>query len=181
MIGVAAPSPLWFATRGTGIATLLLMTAVVVLGVLTASGARSWIWPRFLSAGLHRNLSLLTVALLAVHIVTAVADPFAKLGWRAAVIPFSSNYRPFWLGLGVVASELLAALVVTSLLRPYLGYRPWRATHWLAYAAWAIALVHGLGTGSDARAPWSIGLTVSCTLAVTFPVLSACRTVRVRP
>jgi len=157
MIGVAAPSPLWFATRGTGIATLVLLTTVVVLGIVSATGARSWIWPRFLSAGLHRNLSLLTVAFLALHIVTAVADPFANLGWRAAMIPFSSSYRPFWLGLGVVSSELLAALVVTSLFRPHLGHRPWRATHWLAYAAWAIALVHGLGTGTDARAPWSIG------------------------
>jgi methionine sulfoxide reductase heme-binding subunit len=93
MIAAAAPSPLWFATRGAGTATLLLLTAVVVLGIVTAgSAARSRVWPRFVSAELHRNLSLFTVAFLLIHIVTAVADPYAKLGWRDATIPFVSAY-----------------------------------------------------------------------------------------
>ena len=33
-----------------------------------------------------------------------------------------------------------------------LGLRTWRAVHWLAYLCWPVALVHGLGTGSDVRA-----------------------------
>jgi sulfoxide reductase heme-binding subunit YedZ len=145
----------------------VLLTAVVLLGVLTAgSAARPGVWPRFLSAGLHRNLSLLAVVFLVAHIVTAVADPYAKLGWRDATIPFASSYRPLWLGLGVVAGEMLAALVVTSLLRPLLGFGMWRAIHWLAYASWPVALLHSLGTGTDAPARWSMWLVAGCTLAV---------------
>lgn len=166
MIAAAGPSPLWFATRGAGTATLLLLTATLTLGVLTASGSRSWIWPRFLSAGLHRNLSLFTVVFLLVHITTAVADPYAKLGWRDATIPFVSPYRPLWLGLGVVAGELLLTLVVTSLIRPMVGHPVWRAIHWLAYVSWPVGLLHSLGTGSDAKAAWSIALAVACTVTV---------------
>src|ERR1700738_414859 len=146
MIAAAVPSPLWFATRGAGTATLLLLTGVVALGVVTAgSAARSRIWPRFVSAEMHRNLRLFTVAFLLAHVVTAVADPYAKLGWRDAAIPFVSAYRPFWLGLGVVAGQLVVALVVSSALRPLLGFRAWRAVHWLAYASWAVALFRAPG------------------------------------
>jgi sulfoxide reductase heme-binding subunit YedZ len=171
MIAAAAPSPLWFATRGAGTATLLLLTAVVVLGIVTAgSAARSRVWPRFVSAELHRNLSLFTVAFLLIHIVTAVADPYAKLGWRDATIPFVSAYRPFWLGLGVVAAQLVVALVVSSALRPRLGFRAWKALHWLAYASWPVAIVHATGTGTDAPAWWSLAIVAGCTLAVVSAV-----------
>jgi sulfoxide reductase heme-binding subunit YedZ len=171
MMASASPSPLWFATRGAGTATLLLLTVVVVLGILTAgSAARSRIWPRFVSAELHRNVSLFAIAFLLVHIVTAVADPYAKLGWRDAAIPFVSAYRPFWLGLGVVAGELVVALVVSSALRPLLGFRTWRALHWLAYASWPVAIFHSLGTGTDAPASWSLAIIAGCTLAVVAAV-----------
>lgn len=162
----AAPSPLWFATRGSGWAALLLLTVTVTLGVLTAGGARDNLWPRFVSEGLHRNLALLSVVFLAIHIVTAISDPFARLAWRDAVLPFVSNYRPLWLGLGVIAAELIAAMIVTSLSRSVIGYRPWRFIHWAAYASWPIALIHSLGTGTDARAAWSIGLTTGCIACV---------------
>jgi len=171
MIAAAAPSPLWFATRGAGTATLLLLTGVVALGILTAgSSARSRIWPRFVSAELHRNLSLFAVVFLLAHVVTAVADPYAKLGWRDAAIPFVSSYRPFWLGLGVVAAELMLALVVSSALRPLLGFRAWKTVHWLAYASWPVAIFHSLGTGTDAPAAWSVALVGACTLSVVAAV-----------
>jgi len=104
-------------------------------------------WPRFLTTGLHRNLSLTAVLFLALHIVTAVVDPFTHLGWLAAVVPFSSYYRTFWLGLGVIAFELLIAITVTSLVRGLIGLSAWRAIHWLSYASWPIAVLHGFGTG----------------------------------
>jgi methionine sulfoxide reductase heme-binding subunit len=171
MIAASTPSPLWFATRGAGTATLLLLTAVVVLGVVTAgSAARSRVWPRFLSAELHRNLSLFTVVFLIAHIVLAVADPYAHLGWKDAAIPFASAYRPFWLGLGVIAGELFVALIVTSLLRPLLGFTMWRTLHWLAYASWPVAMLHSLGTGTDAPARWSLALAAACALAVTVAI-----------
>jgi sulfoxide reductase heme-binding subunit YedZ len=167
VIAAATPSPLWFATRGAGTATLLLLTAVVALGILTAGSApRSRLWPRFVSAELHRNVSLFAIAFLLAHIVTAVADPYAKLGWRDAAIPFVSAYRPFWLGLGVIAGELVVALVVSSALRPQLGFRAWKAVHWLAYASWPVAMLHSLGTGTDAPALWSLVIVAGCTLTV---------------
>ncbi len=164
---IAAGRVDWYLTRSTGTVALLLLTAIVVLGVLSplrVPGTQRW--PRFTIGVLHRDLSLLAVATVAVHVVTSVLDTYAPISWLDAVIPFHSSYRPIWLGLGAAASDLLLALVLTSLVRPRLGYARWRGIHWLAYACWPLAVFHGLGTGSDASAEWMTIVTLVC-LAVT--------------
>jgi sulfoxide reductase heme-binding subunit YedZ len=161
---------LWFATRGAGIVSLLLFTAVTCLGVLAVLRWQSSSWPRFLTVEFHRNLALLSVGFLATHIVTAIVDPFTSLGVFAAAIPFASGYRPLWVGLGTVALDLLLALVVTSLLRARIGQRAWRAVHWLAYGAWPLAVVHGIGTGTDTAAWWMRGIDVASIAAVALAV-----------
>ena len=142
---------LWFATRGSGTVAFLALTAVVVLGILGTQRLERLRVPQFLVAGLHRNLTLPALVVLGVHIGTSVADSYAPVGLKDAFVPFVSAYRPIWLGLGTLAFDLLLALTITSLLRTRIGLRRWKALHWLAYAAWPVALVHALGTGSDAQ------------------------------
>src|SRR5205814_7533449 len=138
-------------TRGSGVVALLLLTAGLILGIVGTLRWRSDRWPRFAVVAIHRNLTLFAIVFVVVHVVSTVVDGFAPIGLKDAVIPFVSRYRPLWLGFGALAFDLLLALVVTSLLRSRIGYRTWKLVHWLAYAAWPIALVHGLGSGSDAR------------------------------
>ena len=157
---------LWYTTRGAGAVTLVLLSSSVVLGILSVLRVQSAAWPRFLTTGLHRNLALMTLVFLALHIVTAVVDPFTHLGWLTAVVPFSSYYRTLWLGLGTIAFELLLAIVATSLVRGFIGQAAWRWVHWLTYAAWPLGVLHGLGTGTDAWSPWFFVLTVICVGAV---------------
>jgi sulfoxide reductase heme-binding subunit YedZ len=157
---------LWYTTRGAGAVSLVLLSAVVVLGILSVLRVQSTGWPRFLTVGLHRNLSLMTLVFLALHIFTAIVDPFTHLGWLSAVVPFSSYYRTFWLGLGTIAFELLLAIVVTSLIRAFIGQAAWRLVHWLSYASWPIAVVHGAGTGTDAFSAWLFALQAVCVIAV---------------
>jgi sulfoxide reductase heme-binding subunit YedZ len=164
------PSALWYLTRGTGATTLILMTVSVALGVVNVRRLTTPAVPRFVLDAVHRNASLLALAFLAVHIVTALLDSFAPINLIDAVIPFTSVYRPLWLGLGALASDLLIAVAITSVLRRRLGYGAWRATHWLAYASWPVAVLHGLGTGSDAKATWMLALTAGCIAVVLVAV-----------
>jgi len=157
---------LWYATRATGLVTLLLLTASVLLGVLTAGRFASPKWPRFLTQGLHRNVSLLVLVFLAVHVITTVIDTYTSISPAAAFIPFASSYKAGWLSLGAVALDLLLALTLTSVARNRLGYRSWRSVHWLAYACWPVALAHGLGIGTDRRTTWVFALTVGCVASV---------------
>ncbi len=163
-------SILWYATRGGGVVSLLLLTAVVVLGVLSVLRWQSPAWPRFVTNGLHRNLALVAVVFLTLHIVTAVVDPFTALGWNAALVPFSSSYRQLWLGVGVVALYLIVAVVVTSLLRGLVGARAWRLVHWLTYACWPIAVIHSVGTGSDTRFGWMLAIYAGCIAMVAVAI-----------
>jgi len=145
---------------------LLLMTAVVLLGVLVNRQGRLPGLPRFAVTGLHRNLSLLAVLFLVIHVVTAILDPFVTIGWVATVVPLASPYRPVWIGLGAVALDLMAALVLTSLARARIGRRAWRAVHWLAYACWPLSLAHGLGSSGDLRSGPLLWLSAACAAAV---------------
>jgi predicted ferric reductase len=165
-LAAAGPSAYWYLTRATGVVALVLLTVSVVLGVLGPLRVSAPRWPRFAIDSLHRDVSLLVLAVLAIHIVTTVLDSFAPISLINSVIPFTGSYRPLWVGLGALSFDLLVALVVTSLVRRRLGYRAWRAIHWLAYASWPVAVLHGLGTGSDAKAWWSLLITVACVVAV---------------
>ena len=162
---------LWYLTRGSGAVALLLLTVSVVLGVANTTRWKTDRWPRFLVYGLHRNVTLLALAFTVIHVITTIADSFAPIGLVDTFIPFLSPYRPFWLGLGTVAFDLLLALIVTSFLRRRIGTRAWKAVHWLAYASWPVAMMHSLGTGSDAKSGWMLFLGVVCGVAVVASVL----------
>jgi sulfoxide reductase heme-binding subunit YedZ len=162
----------WYLTRSTGAVALLLLTGSLALGVADVHRLSSPRWPRFVVDSLHRSLSLLALVFLLLHILTAVLDSFAPISLTAAVVPFASSYRPLWLGLGAISFDLMLALIITSVLRQRIGHAAWRATHWLAYACWPIALLHTLGTGSDVKSTWLLALSVACLALVVAAVLA---------
>jgi DMSO/TMAO reductase YedYZ heme-binding membrane subunit len=157
---------LWYLTRGTGLVALLLLTGSLVLGIVHADRRRPLGAPRMIVDSAHRTISLLVVVLLTIHVATAVLDSFAPVALLDAVIPFTGSYRPFWLGLGALALDLLVAVTITSVLRARLGHRVWRGVHWMAYACWPVAVLHGLGTGSDTKSRWTLLLTLGCVVLV---------------
>ena len=156
----------WYLMRATGIVSLLLLTIVVALGVATSTRMRPRGTPLYVTTAVHRNASLLAVVFLGIHVVSAVIDPEASVQLTAVLVPFTSHWAPFWVGLGALALDLVAALVVTSLVRHRLPYALWRRIHWVAYAAWPLALVHGLGAGSDRATEWMRVVDALCVAAV---------------
>ena len=166
MHGITSSTALWYASRATGVVSLVLLSAVMIIGMLVNRQGRLPGLPRFAVLGLHRNLSLLAVAFVAVHVISAVADSFVSISLAAAVIPFVSAYQPFWLGLGAVSLDLMGALIVTSLLRRFIGRRTWRVVHWLAYASWPVAVAHSVGSSKDMQNGPLLSLAVACILAV---------------
>ena len=157
---------LWYLTRASGLVSIVLLSATIVLGVVASVGWTTTRWPRFLSQDVHRNLSLLCITFVGVHVVTTVADGYVPIGFLDVVLPFRSAYRPLYLGLGALCFDLLLAVLITSGLRHRIGYGSWRFVHWLAYLCWPIALVHGLGSGTDTPLPVVIAIEVACTIAV---------------
>jgi predicted ferric reductase len=170
-IVVNSSTPLWYTTRATGLVALVLLTLGMALGLLSSVGFYRESWPRFVTLGLHRNVSLLALTFTVVHVLTTVLDSFVSIPLPDAFIPFISSYRPIWLGLGAIAFDLMIALIGTSLLRARMGARTWRLVHWSAYLCWPVAVLHGLGTGTDTRARWVLILTVACVLVIAAMLL----------
>ena len=158
---------LWYASRATGAVTLVLFTAAVVLGILTAGRAGVAGLPRAGLQRLHRSLSLVAMAFLAVHIVTAIVDGYVDITWWDVVVPFAAGYDPFWVGLGTVAVDLVLAIGLTSALRRHLPLPVWRGVHLSAYAMWPVALLRGWGVqGGDGKQTWMLAVDAVCVLAV---------------
>jgi sulfoxide reductase heme-binding subunit YedZ len=135
----------WYLLRGTGIVALVLLTAVMALGIASSNRWAPASAPRFVTAAIHRSLSLLAVVFLVLHVVGSLADADTGLTWAQSFVPSAT-----WVGIGALSLDLVAALIVTSLLRRHLAYRTWRAVHWVAYLSWPTAFAHSVGMGTDA-------------------------------
>ena len=170
MIALTGGSTLWFLSRATGIVAFVLLTLTVVLGIATSLRLQTRNLPRFVVEYLHRNVTIIVMVLIAIHVASVVLDGFVPIGWISAIIPFTSSYRPIWLSLGALGFDLLLAVAVTSWLRHRVGFRVWRFLHWSAYASWLAVLVHAFGTGSDTQEGWALLIEGGCAAAVVVMV-----------
>ena len=148
----------WYAARAAGITAYLLLSGVVLVGLTMATKKPLARWPRFALEDVHRFGGLLVGAFVAIHVVTIAIDSWLPFTLGSLVVPFVSRYRPLWVGLGVVGAELLLALAVTNHYRRRLPYRFWRRVHYLNFAVWSAATLHGLASGTDRSAPWALAL-----------------------
>jgi sulfoxide reductase heme-binding subunit YedZ len=157
---------LWYLMRGGGVTSLLLLTGVVVLGVLTSRKTSLPTLPRFATMTLHRSISLLAVVFLLIHVTTAVIDPYAQVRLVDLLVPFLGSWQALMLGLGTLALDVFAAVLVSSLLMKHVSRRVWRTIHWFGYGVWPLAFVHSLGTGSDSGTLWLRALAAGSLLTI---------------
>ena len=166
MSAILGTSGDWYLMRASGFVALILMTVTICLGVSNLARLAKGRWTRTVAALVHRNVSLLAVVFLGVHILTAISDKYVQVPALSVLVPGLSKYDPFWVGLGALSLDLTLAVVVTSLLRSRLRQRTWRVVHWLAYLSWPSAMLHaigsGSGTGTDTGAAWSTFIYLIC-------------------
>ena len=157
----------WDIARAGGWTAYMLLTLSVIVGLLLSTQVQSPSrWPRLLNSELHNFLSLLGTIFLGVHILAVWIDPFTRFGWRDILIPFASSYHTTWMALGIVAVYLGIAIGISTLLRPHIGYTWWRKLHILTLGIFALATLHGIGTGSDTQTGWALGLYIASTVLV---------------
>jgi hypothetical protein len=144
----------WYAARAAGVAAYVVLSLVVCLGLTLGGKAQSKRWPRFSVEEIHRFGGLLVGSLLVIHVGAIALDAFLPFSLTQLVVPFSASYRPISTGLGIFAAELLVALAVTNHYRKRMPHRYWRAAHYLNFAVWGAASVHGIFAGTDRGTIW---------------------------
>ena len=138
----------WILARSSGIAAYVLLTASVLAGVVLKARPFGTSPRPAAVTDVHRLLALLGLSTLALHGVALVLDRTVEVSLAALLVPGLVPYRPLWTALGVVAAELMVLVYVSFSLRRRIGTRAWRRLHWLTYAVFALATVHGLAAGS---------------------------------
>jgi predicted ferric reductase len=157
----------WNVARAGGFTAYLLLTLAVCAGLALSGQLQSPArWPRLLNNELHNFLTLLATVFVGVHILAVWLDPFTHFGWNEILIPLASHYRLLWVALGICALYLGIAIGISTLLRPLIGYRWWRRLHVLTLLLFALAMVHGLGSGSDTQTWWALALYATSLLVV---------------
>lgn len=162
----------WFLNRGTGIVLVAVLTGVVVLGIRSAGASAGGRVPAFVIAAVHRNLGVLAVVLLAAHAGAAVVDQYVDIRWWQMFAPWRLSYQPPWLAIGVLGLDVLVIVLATSLVRDRMSHRGWQVVHAMAYPAWILGELHGLGIGTDTHEPWATA-TYAGTVAVVVASLAA--------
>ena len=167
---LTASPAVWYAARAAGIVAYLLLSTSVVLGLALAGKERLDRWPRFALEDVHRFAGILAGIFVGVHVLAIAIDSYVPFSLAALVVPFAASYRPLFTALGVVAAELLVALAIGNRLRRRISHRLWRRLHYLNFAVWAGATLHGLGSGTDRGTPWLVAIYIWVTGAVVLLV-----------
>ena len=162
---------IWYAARASGVAAYVVLSIVVSLGLTLGKKAQSPRWPRFSIEEVHRFGGLLVGSLIGIHVLAIAIDSFLPFSLTQLLVPFTASYRPLWTGLGIAAAELLVALAITNHYRRRLPYRFWRRAHYLNFAVWGFASLHGLMGGTDRGAPWLAILYGLCVATVLMLLL----------
>jgi methionine sulfoxide reductase heme-binding subunit len=163
---VSSSPAIWYAARASGVAAYVALSLVVSLGLLLGGKAQNRRWPRFSMEDVHRFGGLLVGSLIGIHVLAIAADSFLPFSLTQLLVPFTSRYRPLWTGLGIAAAELLLALAITNHYRKRLPYRFWRLAHYLNFAVWTLASLHGLFSGTDRGVWWLAVLYGVCVATV---------------
>ncbi len=154
MSGRSASPVTWYVGRASGIVLYLVLWLSVIGGLGLTTALMDHFAGRGVVFSLHAFTTPLAYGFLALHLLSIAADPTVDFGLKALLVPFASPWREPWTGFGVLAAELTVLVGASFSVKRIIGQRVWRALHWLTFPLYGLALLHGLGAGTDAGTPW---------------------------
>ena len=151
----AEPKAYWYLSRASGLVAFGLMWFSMAWGLLVTSRAARR-WPGVASAGdVHQHVSLLGLGFGLFHGLILLGDRFASYSLAQLLLPFATTaHKPLWVGFGQLSFYLAGLIILSFYVRPWLGNRSWRGIHLLSFAAYLMALVHGVMSGTDSASAW---------------------------
>ena len=144
----------WIASRASGLVALVLVTISVTIGLLMAGKVMRWPGLSKKLMAVHEHTALAGLIAIAVHGISLLGDPWLNPGVVGVTVPFALGFKPLFTGLGIIAGYLAALLGLSYYFRKRIGARRWRKAHRATVVVYLLGLVHALGAGSDATAPW---------------------------
>jgi sulfoxide reductase heme-binding subunit YedZ len=151
---------IWLIARASGLVAYVLLTTSVLAGIILKSRPFGRHLRGITAMEIHRTLSFLGLAAIGLHGTALVLDQAVHIKLADLLIPGLAPYRPLWTGMGVVAAELMVALIVSFPLRKVFGFKAWRKLHWVSYGTFVLAAAHGIKAGTDTGRAWTDALYI---------------------
>ena len=158
----------WFLARASDFTAYLLITASMIAGLVLKSRPFGAKLKAPIALDVHRFITTLSLAAIAVHGLALVADHTVEITLGDLVVPFTAPYKPLWTGLGVIAFDLALIVAISFPLKKRIGGRNWRRLHWVTYSIFGFSTVHGLMAGTDTGQPWAMNIYLGAVGAVAF-------------
>lgn len=156
----------WYLVRAAGLTSFLLLVASMVWGVFLSSHlVKDWI-PGTMSMLFHATTSWLAVVLMIAHMGLLLFDTYYTYAISDLLVPFTGPYRPFAVGLGIVAFWVILAVTISFSLRKLMSRRVWLWLHYTSYVAFGLVAVHALMAGTDVTRPAMVSILVGSVLLV---------------
>jgi predicted ferric reductase len=151
-----SPKGFWYLSRASAFAALGLLWISMVLGLLiTDKLAKSWPGAPVAFA-LHEFVSLLGLAFGLFHALILLGDRYINYTLAQVLMPFGSvNYHPIWVGVGQIGFYTWAIISATFYIRQHIGSKAWKLIHYLSFFNFAIAVMHGIASGTDSATTWA--------------------------
>lgn len=150
------PKVYWYLSRGTAFVSLSLLWLSMALGLgITNKMAR--LWPGMPATfAIHEYVSLLGLAFALFHALILLGDHYINFSLLQVFIPFSTtDYRPFWVGIGQLGFYLWLILALSFYIRPMIGQKFWRLLHYLSFGMYFIGISHAIFSGTDSSMGWA--------------------------
>jgi sulfoxide reductase heme-binding subunit YedZ len=144
----------WLASRASGLLALILVTISVGIGLMMAGKVmrRPGLSRKLIA--IHEQTALAGLIAIAVHGITLLGDPWLHPGVAGVTVPFAMSFHTAFTGLGIIGGYLAMALGLSFYARRRIGAKLWRKAHRATVVVYVLGLVHALGAGTDASAPW---------------------------
>jgi len=146
--------------QASGLAGLLFAYLTAILGLQQSGRAVSWFPLSYRQIDrAHRQLSLLVIGLVAVHVLATALDAMGD-SWKTVLIPgqWAAQGWPqaVWgYNAGIFAIYILVLVAPTFYLRHMVGIRRWRFLHRFVLVFYGLSLWHALILGLDiGHYPW---------------------------
>jgi methionine sulfoxide reductase heme-binding subunit len=144
----------WLVSRSAGVVALVTVAASVLIGLTLAAGLGGPPPRRRALVAIHEQTALASLIAIAVHGLALLGDGFLKPGLAGIAIPFVIDFKPVFVGLGIIGGYLAAALGLSFYARRRIGGKRWRNLHRATPLVYVLGLIHTLGAGTDAGSTW---------------------------
>lgn len=168
LLSINSVQATWYVTRSAGLSAYFLLWLSTAWGLAVSNRILDGKLHGTFTYDFHQFISLLAIGFMFLHVIVLYFDQYLPFSIAQILVPFTSSYRPLWVGIGITSFYIILLVTVTFYLRGRIGSKAFRSIHVLSLLGFVGAAVHGLFAGTDSPLPAVQFMYAATFLSVVF-------------